>query len=75
MIEAISNLESIRSLEAKKAYRKLEAGMIMCITREMECTPERCATCGWLRDEIREYNAILLKISKRVQSDYLEVKE
>jgi len=31
-----------------------ETQMIMCITREIECTPERCLKCGWLRDEVKE---------------------
>ena len=35
-------------------YSPAETQMIMCITRERECTPERCLRCGWLRDEIKE---------------------
>ena len=35
-------------------YSPAETQMIMCVTREMRCTPERCLKCGWLRDEVRE---------------------
>ena len=35
-------------------YSPAEAQMIMCITRERVCTPERCLKCGWLRNETRE---------------------
>ncbi len=35
-------------------YSPAETQMIMCITRERVCTPERCLICGWLRDEVRE---------------------
>ncbi len=40
--------------EWKSEYSPAETHMIMCITRERECTPERCLKCGWLRDEVRE---------------------
>jgi len=35
-------------------YSPAESKMIMCITRERDCTPEKCLKCGWLRDEVRE---------------------
>ena len=38
----------------KSDYSPAETQMIMCITRERVCTPERCLKCGWLRDEVRE---------------------
>jgi hypothetical protein len=39
----------------KSEYTYAEANMIMCITRERECTPERCKHCGWLLDERVEF--------------------
>lgn len=41
-------------MEEKSDYSPSESQMIMCITRERDCTPEQCLKCGWLRDEIRE---------------------
>ncbi len=38
----------------KSEYSPAETQMIMCITRERECTPENCLKCGWLREEVHE---------------------
>ncbi len=40
---------------SKFDYSPAESNMIMCITRERDCTPEKClkGPC-WLRDEVRE---------------------
>ncbi len=38
----------------KSEYSPTETQMIMCITRDRECTPEKCLICGWLRDEVSE---------------------
>lgn len=35
-------------------YSKGEAFMIMCITRSIDCTPDKCKKCGWLRSEVRK---------------------
>ena len=40
--------------QPKSEYSPADTKMIMCITRERECTPARCCKCGWLRDEVRE---------------------
>jgi len=40
--------------QRKSDYSPAETQMIMCITRERVCTPERCLKCGWLRDETKE---------------------
>ncbi len=35
-------------------YSPARAQMIMCPTRRMDCTPNMCLKCGWLREETRE---------------------
>lgn len=38
----------------RSEYSPAETKMIMCITRERNCTPDKCLKCGWLRDDVRE---------------------
>ena len=40
--------------KVRSKYSPAETKMIMCITRETNCTPSSCLKCGWLRDEVRE---------------------
>ena len=42
-------------LKGEGLMDKLESFMIMCMTRRTDCTPEKCLTCGWLRDETKEW--------------------
>jgi len=35
-------------------YSPAETQMIMCMTRERDCTPSKCLKCGWLRDEVMD---------------------
>jgi S-ribosylhomocysteine lyase LuxS involved in autoinducer biosynthesis len=32
-------------------YSPAETKMIICLTRERDCTPTRCLKCGWCRKE------------------------
>jgi len=36
-------------------YSPAENKMIMCMTRELSCTPEKCLKCGWLKDDYKEW--------------------
>jgi len=50
--------------ERKRSLSSIRIFYVMCITRRRDCTPESCATCGWLRDEVKAENARLLTIYK-----------
>ncbi len=54
-------------------YTEGETFMIMCITRGVDCTPEKCKRCGWLRSEVRESigglsdEQLLAKANEKIQ--------
>jgi len=53
-IEKVLQEAQLTEAQKESAYSPAETQMIMCMTRERECTPERCLKCGWLRDEVKE---------------------
>jgi hypothetical protein len=36
-------------------YSPAETKMILCMTRERTCTPDKCLKCGWLKDETKAW--------------------
>jgi len=50
-----------------KEYSPAERNMIVCMTRERTCTPEKCLKCGWLRKDNKKY-------LNKLQEEYLRSK-
>lgn len=41
-------------MSERSDYTKAETQMILCMTRERFCTPDKCKKCGWLSDKERQ---------------------